>query len=207
MEAAAAEARQQRDQEQSRKRQLLVEQISAAAVTTNGDDGHAAKRRRIDTSVVDATVFGTGSIRPEFPTGFSVESLPLQAVVAAVVVGLQSVTEMALNEAVAVRDDVILLWHIELTRDPRVWLQSVRVRLNRPRLVDSGITVQPQPPIQPLSSVLQPLNGQDEDSYLKAEPVDPLNLDLGAEELEMKPEVEPAPEVTHVADCNIVRAR
>jgi hypothetical protein len=47
--------------------------------------------------------------------------------------------------------------------------------------------VAPQPPV---------IDNVDIDLYPKSEPLDPLKLDLGAEELDMKPEVQPVPEVS-----------
>ncbi|KAK4053378.1 hypothetical protein OIV83_001542 [Microbotryomycetes sp. JL201] len=101
---------------------------------------------------------------------FDVSTLPIQLVVDLVVTNLQLITDTVL-------ESVLERVRSRLPEDER--------RSNLPAASASGY-----PP-------LSERTGPSAEVFIKAEPVDPLKMDLGAEELDMKPEVISRPEDDH----------
>lgn len=176
MELAASEARQLREQEQSRKRQLLVESISST--TSN-------KRRRIELvppkTASEGSVFGSSNSA----LASDVEKVPLAAAVEVVISTLQGMTELGLNEAIEVSS--------VRAQSPSLRELTPSCQTVRGRIADHASRAEDTRSTTPHA-----------DPYLKVEPIDPLKLDLGAEELEMKAEVAPAPEVCPHARLSFV---
>lgn len=166
MEQAATDAGHQRDQEASRKRQSISDHLS-----------NSAKRRRLDPDVdtvaalVDA---GTRRGRDNALATFDVTTLPLQLAVDLIIASFQALGPETLAQAITVRGTVFLT--VDIRSDTASSSQDARRNLP-----DSEATALPPVAVAPIVAAPVPTYAQ-----VKSEPLDPLQLDLGDEELDLK---------------------
>ncbi|KAK4048377.1 hypothetical protein OIO90_005847 [Microbotryomycetes sp. JL221] len=160
MEQAANEARLAREQESNRKRQRLADDIANSVKRRKTDDSITIVQDQQKQEQVDIDIFNLIGDENNALARFDVSNLPMQLVVDLVVSNLQLVTDSVLQRVIErVRN--------RLPEDQRQVLHA------------------PSPSYPALTEV----DGPSAETFIKAEPIDPLAMDLGSEELDMKPEV------------------
>ncbi|ORY92427.1 Symplekin tight junction protein C terminal-domain-containing protein [Leucosporidium creatinivorum] len=140
---------------------------------------NSSKRRRLDSAPSDAQVFAS-SDNPL--STFDATTLPVAVVIDLIINNFQGISDATFNAA------------IEVVRRRLPSVESTPAHdasFSAPMLSGPSGYQPPPPPPQ---------------VFVKAEPVDPLKLDLGAEELDMKAEVVPEAESDHESEADDAQA-
>lgn len=135
-------------------------------------DEQQVKRRRLNPSVDAVRLFSAANPAFERPPP-SIADLPLETVVSSLIATLQNVSDPALATAIEASHSIAP--HKPVADFMLSLVQAVRLQL-------------------PASEAMTPREGTPKP---EAPAVDPLKLDLGADELDLKAEVPPEPAVRH----------